>query len=229
MATSNDITWEQKQSEIIDAALRKIGVLSEGDEATEEQYDKASRALNGIMSFLVTKGMPLWKQTIENVALVAGQTTYTIEGAVNEAQLLVENISTGVRYNCNFDPNFRFQRLNQTTTGSPTQYTYRTSLGGVEIIVWPKPDSSAASQYKLVVVTQKEFDGLFEKNETPDFPPYWTLPLTYQLAVTLAPDFGLPLEDRKLLLAETKEMVDAAVEFSSEPASLFIQPASRPA
>lgn len=57
-----------------------------------------------------------------------------------------------------------------------------------------------------------------------DFPAYWTEAVIYGLTYRLAPEYGVPLQDRQTLAAEAKRFLDEALEYSTEDSSLFIQP-----
>jgi hypothetical protein len=76
----------------------------------------------------------------------------------------------------------------------------------------------------LDIVYQKKFDGMIAAGDTLDFPSYWTQGIIFKLACALAPEAGLPTQDRTLLKAEADEAIDAAADYGDEDGSLFIQP-----
>jgi hypothetical protein len=57
-----------------------------------------------------------------------------------------------------------------------------------------------------------------------DFPEEWYNALIYHLAVRLAPEWGVPLPDRQMLLQEAKMYTEDALMVGQEDASLFLQP-----
>ena len=63
--------------------------------------------------------------------------------------------------------------------------------------------------------------------DTPDFPSYWTDAIIYELAVNLAPEYGVPLQDRSALKAEAKAYLEQAQGYGDEDTSLFVQPEMR--
>jgi hypothetical protein len=57
-----------------------------------------------------------------------------------------------------------------------------------------------------------------------DFPEEWYNAIIYNLAVRLAPEWGVPLPDRQMLLQEAKMYTEDATMTGQEDASFFIQP-----
>ena len=224
MATSNTFTWELTRDEIISAALRKLGVLAEGETASANQISTGATALNSmIMLFAADDGMPLWQimQATEN--LVAAQKDYNVTYGLKVLQVLRKNISSGAQVDLKEESRTDFNLLNTSTTGTPVSYFVDQAIQTPVVSVWPKPDAAAAAAEQLVIVYQKEFDSFTVAGDTPAFPSYWTDAIIYGLAVRLAPEYSVPLEDRKLLLSEAKMYKDAAESFGGDTASMFFQ------
>jgi hypothetical protein len=59
-----------------------------------------------------------------------------------------------------------------------------------------------------------------------DFPVYWTQAVVYNLAWSLAPEYGIPPTDRQVLAAEAKYWKDEALSYGSEEGSFYMQPSS---
>ena len=57
-----------------------------------------------------------------------------------------------------------------------------------------------------------------------DFPPYWTEALIYGLSDRLAPEYGIPLQDRQLLTQQAERFHQNALLFGQEEGSMFFQP-----
>jgi hypothetical protein len=223
MATSGNTSWELNRNEIIEACYRKLGVLAQGQSASTEQLTHATQALNSLIVLFKTDGMPLWKRTEVSVTLVDGTSTYTISNAVKVAQVVLVATEGSTQYELQNVSLYDFNRLPQgdETEGTPVHYTYQPKIQDGTLRVWPTPDSGAATNYTLKVVIQKEFDGFISSTDTPDFPPYWTDALIYGLAVRMAPENGVPLEDRQFLRTEAKEYFDAASDYGDEDGSLY--------
>jgi hypothetical protein len=113
--------------------------------------------------------------------------------------------------------------LNTESTGVPTSYTYQPKINLGVLSLWPLPDSTSATAYTLQLTYQRPFEGFSAAGETPDFPQEWQNALIYNLAVSLAPEFGVPLEDRKLLMQEAEKHLNNALQGSAEEASFYFQ------
>lgn len=229
MATSGNTTWQLTRDTIIEAALRKLGVLSEGVSANATQLSTGAEALNGVVALFQTKGMPLWKRTTQTVPLVLGQQAYTITDGVKVAQVVLQYTNNSTQYELIEKSLYDFNQLPQGTVnaGMPVHYYFQPGLSDGTLGIWPVPDAGAVTNNRLAVVKQKKFDGFFAAGETPDFPAYYTKSIIYTLAADLAPEYGVPLADRQVLKAEAKDFTTEAFDYGDEDGSLFFAPSPR--
>lgn len=229
MSTSGSTSWELTRDDIIKAALRKLGVLNKGATPDSTTLSTASTALNGVLSRFNTLGMPLWKRYEESVTLVASTASYTLTNAIKVAAVYLRNSSSSVQYEIENRSEYDMNKLPYSATGIPSAWSYTPNIseGGV-LRIWPIPDSSTASNYTLRVIKQKEMETFTAAAETPDFPPYWTDAVIYALAVALAPEYSLPLNDRSELKQQAKEYLDQAKGYSDEDGSIYLQPYTYP-
>jgi hypothetical protein len=175
--------------------------------------------------------MPLWAREEYNLTMVAGQRDYTfgVGQAVSTAfplhvqSVILANTTGGAVRSLFPEARDDFNLLNRTQTGTPVCFSYQPKVNLGVLSLWPIPDSTAVSGYTVRVTYQRPFSGFTSSSETPDFPQEWQNALIYQLAVSLAPEFGVPLEDRKLLNQEAKMHLDTALQNASEDASIFFQ------
>lgn len=224
MTTSNNTTWELDRDEIIESAFAKLGLPGEGNTLSTAQYTRATVVLNSVIALMVTDGMPLWKRTTQVFAPSTVSQVYTLNAAVKVAQVVLKDIN-GTQYDLMEKSLYDFNRLPSASIGTPVHYTFQPTISSGTLQIWPLlSDTSTVATKTIAVVYQKKYDGFFASGETPDFPSYWIQPLIYKLAGALAPEYGLPLNDRQLLKAETKEMVDAASGYGDEDGSLYIMP-----
>ena len=63
MATSSTYEYQLTRNQIIESALRKLGVLAEGQTPSTQNYSDGSMALNTVISQLRAVGMPLWARS----------------------------------------------------------------------------------------------------------------------------------------------------------------------
>lgn len=224
MATSGNTNFELDRDDIIEAALRKVGRLALGQTPEPEEYTSAGIALNSLLTLYSTDGMPLWKRTTTTHTLVNGTASYTITAAIKLAQVVLQSLTSDVQYEITEKSLYDFNQLPTSDGSLPIHYTYSPGISNGTVTVWPTPDASAAAEYRLVTITQKKFDGFFSSTDTPDFPSYWSDALIYGLAVRLAPEYGVPLQDRQLLLKEAESYRLMASSYGDEDGSIFFQP-----
>lgn len=229
MATSGNTTWELTRDQIISATLRKLGVLAEGQVATTEQITNGAEALNSLIALFQTKGMPLWKRTEQIIPLVLGQQTYSITEAVKVPQVVLQYLNNTTQYELYEKSLYDFNQLPQgnINAGIPVHYYFQPGIQNGTLGIWPVPDAGTVTNNQLKVVKQKKFDGFFAAGETPDFPSYYTDALIYTLAVRLAPEYGIPVQDRQQLKSEAKEYTDDAFNYGDEDGSLYFMPDRR--
>lgn len=236
MATSGVTTYQLTKLQILDAAIGTLGVLARGQTPDTEDYEKAETKLNMLLARYRTKQLPLWKRTEYTFSPTAATSSYTIGSGqtLNTPYPLkmLEAWSIPVAGNTpiaiELIANSEYNQLpTDTSSGQPLKMTYQPLNNTGVLKIWPTPDSSVASNYEIKIVYQKPFDYFVNDTDTMDLPEEWYLPLVYDLAVLLAPDWGLPLEDRRELKQEAKLYMDEVQSFGEEDASWFFQPSRR--
>ena len=228
MSTSGSITWELTRNQIIERALRILGVLGQDTSANTSQISTGATALNGLISRFNTLGMPLWKRTETSITLVDGDDTYSLSTALKLAEVYIRVVDSSVTWKLELKSEYDIRMLPYTSNGVPNCYSFTPNLAeGGTLRVWPIPDSTVASQYTLLAIFQEEFDGFTASTDTPDLPAYWTDALVFELASVLAPEYGLPLNDRAMIKMQAKEYLEQAKGYSDEDGSLLIQPYNR--
>ena len=87
-----------------------------------------------------------------------------------------------------------------------------------------KMDAISRSQAIIEFSYQAPFQDFDASTDTPDFPQEYYLPLMMELAFFLGPKFGVPTDERKLLLHEAQMYFQMALESSYPEGSIFVQP-----
>lgn len=228
MATSGYLSWERTRNELIEAAYRKLGIPGEGNTLSTTQYTDGLEALNAVIALAVTDGMPLWKRTISQQTPSTTSQVYTLANAVKVAAVYLRDTS-GTQYELENKSLYDFMQLPRGSVGVPVHWTWQPSIEGGTVSIWPlTSDSSTVSTKTIQIVYQKEFEGFDDTTtDTPDFPAYWTQALIYRTAVALAPENGIPLEDRKMLQQEAAMYWKAASDYGDEDGSFYISPEYR--
>lgn len=227
MTTSSQTIFELSRDSIIAAAMRKIGALAESQSPTSAQLSIGQEALNGLISRFQTLGMPLWKRTQYNLTLVNGTATYTLGvGQTTNIPFPLKLWSAVLRHSSGSVQDMiqvsrdEFNLLTTSSSGKPVEYTYQPFVNLGVLKVWPTPDSTTASSYTMELTYNTPVYGFTSASETPDFPQEWQLALIYGLAVLLAPEYGLPLQDRSELKKEANTYLEDAMDYSYENASI---------
>jgi hypothetical protein len=232
MSTSGTSSWKLQRDSIISAALRKLAVLSGGASPEAYQITNATEALNAMLKTFETDGMPLWAMKSYTFTTIVGQSQYVIgDGqALNTAFPLkvvqawrnVSSNSSNVPMNVYTDYNFNILPL-AISSGTPVNLYYQPQNGTGNINLWPKPSDATTT---ITVRYQRPFEDMNSATDDLDFPSYWTEAVIYGLAMRLAPEYGVPLQDRQLLEKEAEFFHQQALSFGTEEGGLFFQPDS---
>ncbi len=237
MTTSGVTTTQLTRNTTIAAAMRKFGALAQGQTASTEELANGTEALNNLVAEFQTMGMPLWSKLQSTITMVASQETYTIGvgQTINQAfplkvlQAWTEPIAGGGRqplveqavYDFNLLP------LGSTASGTPSQYMYQPFINYGKLHLWPVPDAAAVATRYLKIIYMAPFEDFVAAGDTPYFPKEWNNALVYGLANLLAPEYGVPLNDRGMLRKEAEHHLEIALDFGLENASIYLQPEQR--
>jgi hypothetical protein len=232
VATSNSTDFSLNRDQIIYRALRLLGVLSQGETPTSDQVSEASVALNALVKAWQADGMPLWALKTYSVTLTAANSfeigvgkTVNTPKPLKVIQAWYRNTSSSIDIPVHIVTKDEYNRLgNKTSSGStPSQIYYEPRLDSGMLYVYPQPDANAVANGTLYIVYQRPFEDFDSSTDTPDFPQEWYDAITYGLACRLAPEYGLPPNDRKLLWQEMTIIKNEALSFGTEEGSLYFQ------
>lgn len=230
MATSGTTSWSLNRDQVITAALRKLGVVPSGGTPSANQISDAASALNALVKVFQADGMPLWKIAPQTFTTVNGTSTYTAGPAqtinIPKPLKIIQALYTpsgGVNMPMNIYNRYDFNNLPQgsTITGLPINFYYQPGNTNGTIYLWPTPSDSTG------VVTfsyQSMYEDMNSASDDFDFPSEWIQPLIYNLAWTMAPEFGLPLLDRAQLQKDAEYWHQYVLSMGQEEGSIFFQP-----
>jgi hypothetical protein len=223
MVLTNQLTRNQ----IIEAALRKLAVLAEGQTPSAQNYTDAQISLNMTLSQFRTLGMPLWTRmeytflpTAASYSIGTGQTLNTpypvklLQAYRTESNTRVEmNIVNKEEYNI----------LPASSTGTPIKISYQPNINSGVVYLWPTPPATNTAYVTLVYLRSVQYTSL--ATDTIDMPEEWYMALVLALAVSLAPEWGIPLPDRQWLEKQAEKALEAAAGVGQDVGSFFVQPA----
>jgi len=168
------------------------------------------------------------------IPLTTGKNTYKIGTAVGNDVLIpkplkvirawIHNIATNVDIPMRIVTRQEYEILgNKTASGYPIQIWYDPQRDHGELHVFPTPAASDVANYVMYIVYQRPFEDFDASTDNPDFPQEWYDAVTYGLATRLAPEYGLPASDRKVLWQEMTVIKQEALNFGLEEGSLYFQ------
>lgn len=236
MTTSNSTDFEADRNTLIKGALRLVGGIAQGEDPTQDQYTEAAEALNMMVKAWMADGMPLWAIKKQSFALVDGTASYRIGNSqtlnypkpLKIIQAFLRNTTTNVDTPITLITKQEYWELgNKTTKGLPIQLMYDPQNLYGDIYLYPTPDSTAQTSYQIHIIYQRPFEDFDSADDTPDFPQEWHEAIKYGLAVRLAPEYGVPVQDRRALVQEATAIKGEALSFGTEEGSLYFQRETR--
>jgi len=223
------------RDEIIKRALRLIGVVAQGETPTVTQTDEAAKALNGLVLAWQADGMPLWAIKTHTMPLVQNKKKYVfgttqvppevgIPKPLKVMQAWYHNIPSNVDVPLRLVTQQQYDMLgNKEVKGLPVQLWYHPDKDTGTLTVYQVPDSYTEQNITISFVYQAPFSTFDASPDVPDFPQEWYDAVTYGLATRLAPEYGVPLNDRKTLWQEMSIIKQEALNFGLEEGSLYFQ------
>lgn len=234
MATSGTYSWTLQRDAVINAALRKLGVLFTGTTASANQITDAAVSLNAIIKAFHADGMPLWAILNYTFTTVSGTSSYTIgtgktlntPAPLKVIQALY-TMSGGENIPMNVYNRYDFQNLPSANDhGTPIDFYYQPLADGSGIIqLWPNPNDSTTT---VTIDYQRPFSDMANATDNFDFPAYWMQALIYMLAWSMAPEYGTPVMDRGEIQKEAMYWKEQALSYGTEEGSIFFQPNKHP-
>lgn len=232
MATSGVTILQLSRDSIINAALRKIGVIGEGVVANAEQLLTGTEALNTLVMEFATLGMPLWKRTELALSMVAGQRVYTIGvgQTINQpfplkiSEATFQYVGSNSEQDVEIKANYDFNLLPSNSQGVVVSMKYQPFINFGVVTVWPTPSTANGT---LTLTYQAPYDVFVDGANTPDFPQEWQNALIYNLSLLLSDEYGIPLPDKQWIEKQATKHLSQALDFGTEEASVTLYPESR--
>lgn len=216
MALSGSQDFTLTRTQVIDAALRVIGVIRSGDTVTNDSNleTDCAQALNIMLKSWHNLGMPLWNRKEVVVPLIAYQKNYTVNypgGNINIAPpiRIVDAFRTDLASNTDTEVSIidrdEYDLLSSKASNGVTTeifYDFQDVPVGTQsnVFVWPTVTSN--SSVNLHLIYHKGYDDMDAAANNLDFPQAWFAAVKYNLAVNLAPEFGRQVSPDLRQLAE---------------------------
>ena len=238
MATSSSTNFSTSRDDLTKYALLNVGGIGQGETPSATQYTDGAVLLNMLVKQFQADGMPLWALKQTSFSFTASTNSYTVGTSATIATARPLKIISAFTRDTNADPDTdlpmeiitrqEYERLSsKASTGTPIKLWYDPRGGATAtgiLYVWPTPDSTAVSYRTCYITHQRPFEDFDAAGDEPDFPQEWYMPLLWMLSWALAPSYGVPLEERKLLLAEATKLKNEVLNFGMEEGSLYLEP-----
>jgi|SRR5215469_219146 len=234
MSTSGITVSQLSRDDIINAALRKLLVIGEGQIANTNQITTATQALNTLVAEYRTLGMAMWARKSYDMVLVNGQQDYTFGvGQTINIPYPLKIYTANLLQSPTFDTKIivnqlsftDFDLLPQGSLGTPVNFKYQPKVNVGVVSVWPIPQipGSVLAGTIIRLTYQSPFEYFVAATDTPDFPEHWGNALIYGLADSLADEMGVSLQIRQLISGKAAQHLATALSGDTEEASLFFQ------
>lgn len=223
------------RDQLITDALEKIGALGVNETATANQITRAASVLTSLLNFLRVKGMPQWKLKQYTYAMslfTAGYAKMGVGQTLVSTTLPLKMLSAQ-RYDAlaltTIDLNVYtrqeyFVIPSTSITSVPTQVYVQPQKTYLDVYLWPLPDTYWTTNGSLKIDVQEATTDVTVGTDLPDFPVEWEDPIIYLLASRLAPNYGVPVQERNLLAQEAERILQEVLGFGNEEGSLYINP-----
>jgi hypothetical protein len=215
---------------LIRLALKDAGRLQTGADPSAEVLSDAMGRLADLINTYQTQGLKLWLNSILEVPLVAGTSTYTIGPAGSVA--MTKPLRAPEAWYVRTDGNRR--TLNQlalrdyynlgtnTSTGAINSYLIDKQLTNLVARFWPVPDATTAADGAVELLIQQQAVAPSNLDEAVAFPVEWYLALRWGLADELATGQPALIMDRCERKAQQYRRL--LEDWDVEDASMLLQP-----
>jgi hypothetical protein len=225
-----------KVSTLIEASLRKIGVLPSGQGGEPARQEDALIALQSMLRSWGAVSSNVFATVKENYTLTAGDGIYTWGTAGNITTVrpnqvtgayILEGGTTTHPVDVITEGVYRGISV-KDTTGLPNSLFFHPSYPLASLYIYPVPDSA----YSLYIDSFKPFteiDSFALVTDTLAFPGYYEEPIIYNLAVRLAPEYSKSVSAEVGALAKSSFDIMMNTNASSRVEQIYIHvPASAP-
>lgn len=227
------------RDDLIKDALRKCGALGEKETPTAEQLSAGGAALNALIKAFAADGMQVWK--LEQVNAACSLFTTSAPVTVGPAQTIVtttaplklisawrQDIATEIKTPMALYTRTEYMDMpDPTSTGAPIAFYYQPLKNTGNLYLWPLPDASWVADGRVVLDFQTQYVETTTGSDVLDFPDHWEQTIIYSLAQRLAPEYGVPIDERNQLTQDSERFRMEALNYSNEEGSVFIRPTYR--
>jgi hypothetical protein len=236
MTTSGLYQFNATRDQIIDSALRTLGVNSQGEATGTDDRTNLAFALNLIIKALPIETWLLWAYIDLQVPLVSGTSTYTLGPSGTVVGIRPNRIARAWMRNTNNSPatDVPMQQLARSdydmltpkqTPGIPVNYYYDPQLTNGVLYTWPVISDAG---YTMILSCQRTLQDVASIGsasiETFDIPQEWLLPLKWFLCDEVSHEYSLNLQKVQFIKARADEWREKIVNYTREEEGIYFTP-----
>ena len=191
MTTSGVTSLALDAEQVIIFALRKLGVVSIGQDPDYNEIAPCLTELNMMLKGWETAGPHLWRNTEGVLPLTASTSSYSLT-TTNPLRI----VECRYHYPDGHDlPLKRMSRIQykylpvKNSNGSPTQYYFDPQETSLMLYLWPVLQTVTTDQ--VVFTYQRRFQICQTPNDSIDVVQEWLFTIGYSLAEALLPNYGV--------------------------------------
>jgi len=216
MALSGSIEKIYTAQEVVDRALRRIGVLGAGQSASGDEFTDAAGLLNDMLKTWSMVGPNLWTLAEASVTLVSGTQEYTLSPrprSVENMRIAVDGVERLPLSPWSRNDWDRFPM--KTDTGQPIKYMIDRQRTETKVKFWPIPTFSGE-----VWTVPYSYERVWQDVTLPahdiDVPQEWFETVIYCLAARCADEWQIESPTSQRVRERAKELYDLAMTFDRD-------------
>lgn len=238
MSTSGSVNFTQTRNEIIADTLQLLGVIGGGVTPSTNDINFCSNILNKMVKGWQAQGIQLFTEVEGTLTLTQGVSIVALSRTGTEQSTYPEVTTLGrpldiqtIRYMTYLGAERRMRKFgraqfmeipNKTDQAPATCFFFSPQDTYDLLYIWPTPNNALDT---LNISYTREIQDFDTASDNADFPVEWLETITYNLAVRVAPAFGMSLSkvNPDLIQLATSTLAEMR-SWDSENGSVFIVP-----
>lgn len=244
MAVSGTTTFSYTRDQIIQFAMRKLGILELGATPDSDIVNNFSDSLNLIIKSLITRGIKLWTIQELTLPLVSSKTTYVIgpstsgpitpdlvaDKPMKLMQAWLRNVSVSPQNDIPLEiiSQHNYNEFgSKFSTGTSNSVYLEVGREQSTMKMYLTPDIYASQMYQLHFLTQRPLYDVVSSIDTLDVPIEWMYALGWLIAEDSMFDFGVPPQRQVIISAKAQDLLSKAEDYDIENNSIYFTPDAR--
>lgn len=228
MALSGSTNYNLTATQFIELAFQEIGDNPVGQSLPGDLLVYGMTKLNLLLKSLRNEGVHLFLRSNISITPVSTKFLYTIgpSGADVTAPKPFRLIDayyrkTSTKYNqpltlLTRDQYFGLSAREVSTDSTVSQVFYDPTLTNGSLYVFPIPNATAASDYKIELYVERVFDDIDNPSDDIQIPPHYYKAVLLQLAYDLSLPSRLSAYERAILKNDAEEAMMKAIDAEQE-------------